>query len=153
MNRAIAAAALALTAVACALSAAGPTAPGSTEAWNHRSDYLRFPAPKDYTRCTSRRPRLSGNYRWGLYHQHWAHPDATEVVYRHINLRGVYRLIDCLHYHRSSPGAIPYYRHRSWLRNERTGGEALYQQSFFVWGIEGVAGDGWYDWGSTLDRW
>lgn len=151
--RAFAATALAVTAAACALSAAGPTATASAETWNHRSDYLRFPAPVNYKRCTTRHLRLNGNYWWELYYRHWAHPDAPEVVYRHVYLNGRYRWLDCLHYHRSSPGTIPYYLHRSWIRNERTGGEVTYHQDLGVYGIEGISGDGSYDWGSTLRHW
>ena len=43
--RAVAATTFAVTAAACALSVAGPTATASAETWNHRSDYLRFHAP------------------------------------------------------------------------------------------------------------
>jgi hypothetical protein len=148
--RAAAATTLAATAAACALSAAGPTATASASNWNHRSDYLRFPAPVNYTRCTSRHIRLNGRYWWTLYYQHWAHPEAPEEVDRPVYLRGRYRWLDCLHHHRSSSGTIPYYRHRSWIRNERTGGEVLMKQDLWYWGIEGIAGDGSYDWGSRL---
>jgi hypothetical protein len=65
-------------------------------------------------------------------------------------LHGRYRWLDCLHYHRLSSGTIPFYRHRSWIRNERTGGEIVFKQDLWYWGIEGIAGDGSYDWGSTL---
>jgi hypothetical protein len=149
--RALAATALAVAAAACALSAAGPTATASASNYNHRSDYLRFPAPVNYTKCTRRYITLNGKYEWSLYYQHWAHPDAPEEVYRDpLHLRGRYRWLDCLHYHRSSPGTIPFYRHRSWIRNELTGGEIEYKQDLWVWGIPDLAGDGSYDWGSRL---
>jgi hypothetical protein len=152
--RAVAATALAVTAAACALSAAGPTATASADNWNHRSDYLSFPAPVNYTKCTRRYITLNGRYWWTLYYKHWAHPDVWEESYRDppVYLYGRYRWLDCLHYHRSSPGTIPFYRHRSWLRNERTGGEIEYKQDFWYWGIEDTAGDGLYDWGSYLDH-
>jgi hypothetical protein len=145
----IAATALAVTAAACALSAAGPTATASADNWNHRSDYLRFPSPVNYTRCTSRRIRLDGNYRWTVFYQHWAHPDDQRYRDRYLQLHGVYRWLDCLHYYRSSPGTISYYKHRSWIRNEATGGEALWQQDVYEYGVDHL-GDGSYDWGSLL---
>lgn len=52
-------AAIAAIAVACALSV-GPTATASASNWNHRSDYLKFPAPVNYTRCTQRHISLNG---------------------------------------------------------------------------------------------
>jgi hypothetical protein len=149
--RAIATTAFAATAAACALSAAGASAPASAESWNHRSDYLRFPAPVNYTKCKRRYIRVDGGrYWWTLYYRHWAHLDAPEEVDRRIFLKGRYRWLDCLHYHRSSPGTIPFYRHRSWIRNERTGGEIVYRQDLWYWGIDGISGDGSYDWGSRL---
>jgi hypothetical protein len=150
--RAAAATALAATAAACALVAAGPTGIASASNWNHRSDYLRFPAPVNYTRCTQRHIRLNGRYWWTLYYKHWAHPEAPEELDRPlpVQLHGRYRWLDCLHYHRLSSGTIPCYRHRSWIRNERTGGEMVFKQDLWYWGIEGIAGDGSYDWGSTL---
>jgi hypothetical protein len=133
--------ALAAMAVACALSV-GPTATASASNWNHRSDYLKFPALVNYTRCTQRHISLNGRYWWTLYYMHWAHPDAPEELDRPlpIQLHGRYRWLDCLHYHRLSSGTIPFYRHRSWIRNERTGGEVLFTQDLGIWGIEGIAG-------------
>jgi hypothetical protein len=48
---------------------------------------------------------------------------------------------------RSLPPARPH-KHRSWIRNERTGGEVLFSQDV----IEGGYGhpSGWYEWGSRL---
>ena len=92
--------AIAAIAVACALSV-GPTATASASNWNHRSDYLMFPAPVNYTRCTQRHISPNARYWWTLYY-------------------------------------------------ERTGGEVLSAQDLWYWGIEGIAGAGLYDWGSTL---
>jgi hypothetical protein len=146
--RALVAAALAGALLTLALSAAGPAASASADNWNRRTDSLRFPAPANYTRCTVRHIRLNGRYTWLIYYQYLPDPYQHPARTRTVRLRGRYRWLDCLHSYRPNPGIYFYYKHRSWIRNERTGGEILFSQDV----SEGGYGhpSGWYEWGSRL---
>ena len=79
-------------------------------------------------------------------------PDLWRERWRDIRLKGLYRWTDCLSSYRSSPDPYVSYRPRAWIRNERTGGEALRSQDVFEQGPD-YLGDGSYDWGSTLSHW
>jgi hypothetical protein len=131
---------------------AGPPATASASAWNHRWDYLRFPAPIGYSKCVSRRIFLTaGTYRWRLFTAHWAHTPQTNWEPSTIGLhRGWYRWNDCLGYwERASPAPYRYvYRHRSYLNEEATSGGSVKR----VHWEQGRFGDGSYHWGSALDR-
>jgi hypothetical protein len=140
-------AALVGTALALALSAAGPVASASADNWNRRSDWLRFPAPVNFNRCTIRHIRLNGKYTWLLYYQYSPDPSGHPTRSRTLQLHGRYRWLDCLSTY-SPPGIINYYMHRSWIRNERTGGEVLYRQEVDELGYG--HGSGRYEWGSRL---
>lgn len=75
-------------------------------------------------------------------------PDQNHPVRtRTLPLHGQYRWWDCLRSYRPNPGIYRYYMHSSGIRNERTGGEAVFRQE--------VSGrnddlDGRYEWGSRL---
>jgi hypothetical protein len=145
--RSLAAAALAGAALTLALSAAGPTASASADNWNRRADYLRFPAPVNFTRCKIRHLRLNGSYTWLIYHQYSPDPSGHPYRTRTVKLHGRYRWLDCLHTY-APPGILNYYMHRSWIRNERTGGEVLFRLDVSEDGYG--TGDGRYEWGSRL---
>ena len=145
--RSLAAAALAGAALALALSAAGPVASASADNWNIRTDWLRFPAPVNYTNCKIRYIKVNGRYDWIVYYQWTTDPYGHPSKRRTLQLHGRYRWLDCLHSY-APPGIIMYYMHRSWLRNERTGGEVLVKQEVDELGYG--HGSGRYEWGSRL---
>jgi len=128
--------------------AGGPVAPASADGFNHRSDWLRFPAPANFSRCTVRHLTLNGKYTWLIYYQYSPYPYGHPAKPRPVELHGRYRWMDCLHSYRPRPDITFYYRHRSWIRNERTGGELEWAQDV----IEGGYGtpSGRYEWGSRL---
>jgi hypothetical protein len=59
---------LAGAALALALSAVGPVASASADNWHIRRDWLRFPAPVNYTNCKIRHVQLNGRYDRIVYY-------------------------------------------------------------------------------------
>ena len=103
--------------------------------------------PVNYTKCMLRHTELNGRYDWIVYYQWTTHPYGHPPKTRTLQLHGRYRWLDCLHSY-APPGIIMYYLHRSWIRNERTGGEVLVRQ-----GVNEISyghGSGRYEWGSML---
>jgi hypothetical protein len=146
--RSLAAAALAGAALTLALSAAGPVASASADNWNVRRDWLRFPAPVDYSNCKIRHIRLNGRYDWIVYYQWTRDPYGHPSKTRTLRLHGRYRWWDCLRSYRPNPGIYRYYMHSSGIRNERTGGEVVVRQEVSEAGYG--HGSGRYEWGSRL---
>ena len=146
--RTLIAAALAGALLILALSAAGPVASAAADNWNRRWDILRFPAPVNFKRCKIRQIGLNGSYTWLIYAQYSPNVDLNHVVRtRMLPLHGRYRWWDCLRSYRPYPGIYRYYMHSSGVRNERTGGEAVFRQevSSSYYDLEGR-----YEWGSRL---
>jgi hypothetical protein len=83
-----------------------------------------------------------------IYYQYLPDPYQHPAKTRRVRLRGRYRWLDCLHSYRPSTDIQFYYKHRSWIRNERTGGEVLFSQDVSEGGYG--HGNGWYEWGSRL---
>jgi hypothetical protein len=134
-------------------SLAGPTATASAASWNHRWDFLRFPAPRPYKKCVTRRITFApGRYRWRLFEAHWAHQDRPDQTTSSVRLlRGPHRWTDCLdHFERISGPPRFVYRHRSYLDNTAHPGGPVRRVS---WGLQFLGkefGIGSYHWGSTL---
>ena len=146
--RTLVAAAFAGVLLTLALSAAGPVASASADNWNRRADYLRFPAPVNFKRCTIRHIQLNGRYTWLIYYQYSPDPYGHPAKSRTLPLHGRYRWWDCLRSYRPNPGIQRYYMHSSGIRNERTGGEVNFRQEVDELGYG--HGSGRYEWGSRL---
>jgi hypothetical protein len=130
------------------LSSAGPVASATADNWNRRTDKLTFPAPVNYNRCTSRIIALNGRYEWLIYYQFLADPWGHPAKSRILPLRGRYRWLDCISTYSPNDWTQYYYMHRSWIRNQRTGGEVSFSQKVSEGGYG--HGNGWYEWGTRL---
>jgi hypothetical protein len=137
--------ALAVAGLVAVWSLAGPTATASATTSIDQLNSLTFPhmAVRSEICSTQRRIRLGGRYRFQAYSAHRKHREARVTSVRELRLRGVYRWHVCLH--RDRPGS---YRITAYLENVATGGEASINHN-----EPGIAyGNGYYDWGSTLDN-
>jgi hypothetical protein len=149
------AAAVAAFGIATGASLAGSPATASAASWNHHRDYLKFPPPRGYRKCVSRRIFFApGRYRWRLFEAQSGHPGDTESSTSSVRvLRGWHRWSDCLdRFERISGPPRFIYRHRSYLDNTAHPGGPVKRVD---WGLQFLGeryGIGTYHWGSTLQH-
>jgi hypothetical protein len=154
-KQALMAAAIAAFCIATAASLAGPTTEASAASWNHRRDYLKFPAPGTYRKCVTRRIFFApGRYRWRLFAAQSGHPNDLDSTASFVHLlRGWHRWTDCLDsFERASGPPRFIYRHHSYLDNTGHPGGPVKRVHWTIWELGERYGTGTYHWGSTLEH-
>ena len=145
LTRIAATVALVAVSIATAGSLAGPVSSASATTSIDMLNFLNFPHRGSQSSICSvaRRLRLSGTYGFRAYAAHRLHPNQFFAATRRLRLRGVYAWQVCLLRNLDGPYGI-----QARIRNMATGGRAKVQHNEYG----GVWGDGYYDWGSTIDN-
>jgi hypothetical protein len=134
--------ALAIASTAAFGSLAGPTATASATTSIDMLNSLTFPHQTAGSICSAeRRLRLRGTYNFAAYISHRLHPTRLQNV-RRIRLNGVYAWKVCLHRNRRDS-----YQVDTGIRNVNSGGNATITYTTY-----GPYGNGYHDWGSTIDN-